>query len=149
MILRISILAALTVVISITTQAHAGQFIGNIRSGSGCERNGIMIRDGLDRDPFDRLFGSGTDSTCWMWLAGYATPSSHYRTVIRTTDGATSAVDVVIVDQGDFLVFLVGGEGGAADEDVRSLAAFKGRAKRSGNRRMAVLAGVYSADHPL
>jgi hypothetical protein len=49
--------------------------------------------------------------------------------------------------EGELLVFTGDGKGvPLVKEDARSLAAFEDRAERPGNRRMAILAGVYSVD---
>ncbi len=49
--------------------------------------------------------------------------------------------------EGELLVFTGDGKGvPLVKEDVRLLAAFEDRAERPGNRRMAILAGVYSVD---
>ena len=50
-------------------------------------------------------------------------------------------------EEGELLVFTGDGKGvPLVKEDVRLLAAFEDRAERPGNRRMAILAGVYSVD---
>jgi hypothetical protein len=49
--------------------------------------------------------------------------------------------------EGELLVFTGDGKGvPLVKEDARALAAFEDRAERPGNRRMAILAGVYSVD---
>jgi hypothetical protein len=49
--------------------------------------------------------------------------------------------------EGELLVFTGDGKGvPLVKEDARTLAAFEDRAERPGNRRMAILAGVYSVD---
>jgi len=73
------------------------------------------------------------------------------RTNRRMGDQAAEFLDQLPVPaankEGELLVFTSDGKGvPLVKEDARSLAAFEDRPERPGNRRMAVLAGVYSVD---